>query len=207
MNTLNPPIEDLCNELIKEFDSISLERKELLAQMASFINIEITSGRPIQLLYVCTHNSRRSHFGQIWSQVAATYFGIPVKTFSAGSEVTAFNPNAIQALKTQGFNVESESKEDNPLHLVYFTTEDAIRCFSKCIDDKENPESDFIAVMTCSDADENCPFVPGAIKRFSTTYDDPKLFDGTPLQAEKYIERSRQIGRESLYLYALLKQI
>jgi len=198
-------IKRLCVELVDEFDQIPAERKDLLGQMAAYISGELALNNPVQLTYVCTHNSRRSHFGQIWSQVAAIFFGIPVQTFSAGSEVTAFNPNAIEALRSQGFNIESESAENNPMHLVYVNDDVAIRCFSKEIGHQENPQRDFIAVMTCSEADTNCPFVPGAKKRFSTTYDDPKMYDATPLQAEKYRERSRQIGRESLYMYSLVK--
>ncbi len=56
--------------------------------------------------------------------------------------------------------------------------------------------------MTCSHADENCPFIPGASQRIAVTYDDPKDFDGTPGQDEAYRERTRQIAREMLYLFS-----
>jgi arsenate reductase len=56
--------------------------------------------------------------------------------------------------------------------------------------------------MTCSEAEQNCPFVPGAELRVSTTYEDPKIFDGTKEQDEKYIERSLQIARENLYIFS-----
>jgi protein-tyrosine phosphatase/arsenate reductase len=56
--------------------------------------------------------------------------------------------------------------------------------------------------MTCSDAEENCPFIPGVDLRIGTTYDDPKAFDGTQLQDEKYQERSSQIALECLYVFS-----
>ena len=59
--------------------------------------------------------------------------------------------------------------------------------------------------MTCSDADENCPFIPGAEKRIPLRYDDPKEFDDTPLEAQKYDERSRQIAAEMFYLFSKIK--
>jgi len=55
--------------------------------------------------------------------------------------------------------------------------------------------------MTCSQADEGCPFIAGAEKRIPITYDDPKVFDTTPLQEEKYAERSLQIAAELIYVF------
>ena len=55
--------------------------------------------------------------------------------------------------------------------------------------------------MVCSDADEACPFVPGAELRLSMPYDDPKAFDGTPMEEAKYDERSRQIAREMFFAF------
>lgn len=58
--------------------------------------------------------------------------------------------------------------------------------------------------MTCSDAERNCPFVPGAEKRIAITYDDPKAFDGTESQAAKYVERATQIATELFYVFSQL---
>jgi arsenate reductase len=38
--------------------------------------------------------------------------------------------------------------------------------------------------------------------RLPVTYDDPKNFDDTPQEEEKYRERVRQIGREMLYAFS-----
>ena len=59
--------------------------------------------------------------------------------------------------------------------------------------------------MTCGDAEENCPFIPGVELRIGTTYNDPKEFDGTELQDQKYKERSLQIALETLYFFSLIK--
>jgi hypothetical protein len=48
--------------------------------------------------------------------------------------------------------------------------------------------------------------VPGALKRFATPYEDPKAFDGTPDEARMYDERCRQIARELLYVFSLVKK-
>jgi protein-tyrosine phosphatase/arsenate reductase len=156
-------------------------------------------------MYVCTHNSRRSHFGQIWAAVAASYFGIEnVQTFSGGTEATAFNPNAIGALKETGFEISTEELNENPIYKVAFGTKETLftNCFSKVYDHTFNPSSDFAAIMTCSDVERNCPFIPGVEFRIGTTYLDPKAFDGTPQQAQKYLERSNQIALECLFAFS-----
>lgn len=198
------PIKKYCDTLSKEFKSIPQERKQLLEKISQYIVKKNTLNKPINLIYVCTHNSRRSHFGQIWGQVAASYYNIKnVTTFSGGTEATAFNINAINAAKRVGFDVKPINIEKNSTYHVSFDDKDnPIVCFSKVYDDSKNPQSEFAAIMTCSDAEENCPFIPGVELRIGTTYDDPKAFDNTPLQDAKYDERCRQIALETLYVFS-----
>jgi protein-tyrosine phosphatase/arsenate reductase len=194
-----------CDQLVSKFDTIAAERKELLVKISNYIQSKIANNEPINLVYVCTHNSRRSHFGQVWAAVAANYYAIPnVSTYSGGTEATAFNPNAINALKTAGFEISAYSTDANPTYIVRFGDNESTTCFSKVYDNEVNPKSNFAAIMTCSDAEENCPFIPGVDLRIGTTYDDPKAFDGTTLQDEKYLERSNQIALECLYVFSLI---
>jgi arsenate reductase (thioredoxin) len=198
-------IKQTCDILAAQFDQITDERKKLLQRLAQHIEQLKSTNKPINLVYICTHNSRRSHLGQVWGQVAAEFYGIKnINTFSGGTEATAFNMNAIAALKKNGFEINSDKQSSNPRYTVYFGNNNSTVCFSKVYDHIENPTAHFTAIMTCSDADENCPFIPGVDLRISTTYDDPKAFDNTPLQDEKYLERSHQIGRECLYVFSLV---
>jgi len=200
-----PKIQNHCEKLTTQFHLISKERKELLVKIATFISSKRKENNPVQLLFVCTHNSRRSHFGQVWAAVAARYYKIePVLTFSGGTEATAFNQNAITALDTLGFNISKKTATANPIYKVDFGAENPVICFSKVFDDKANPTTDFASIMTCSDAEKNCPFIPGAKLRIATTYDDPKAFDNTPIVAEKYLERSNQIALEMLFVFSLV---
>lgn len=198
-------ISERCDQLVAAFDLLPAERKQLLQQIATYIEKKRAADLPVNLVYICTHNSRRSHFGQIWAAVAARYYNISgVHSFSGGTEATAFHPNAIQALRNSGFEVTAESAEINPHYTVRFGNDASTTCFSKVYNDPANPETQFAAIMTCSDAEENCPFIPGAELRIGTTYDDPKTFDGTALQDAKYLERSNQIATECLYVFSLL---
>lgn len=200
---MNSQIKELCNELSQQFDLISEERKVILNRLSVYITEQLIAKREVNIVYICTHNSRRSHFGQVWATVAAHYYTVPnVNTFSGGTEATAFNTNAIAALQRDGFVVEQSSEASNPIYAVIFGegTTEKTNCFSKTYDDEANPSGHFAAVMTCSDAEENCPFIPGVDLRIGTTYDDPKAFDNTPFQEAKYTERSHQIALECLFV-------
>ena len=199
---INETLKTLCDELVIQIDRISSERKSILNRLIEYVESERLASRPVQLVYICTHNSRRSHFGQIWSALAAAYFKIDgVQTFSGGTEATAFHPNAIKALCSIGFEIEPMDESSNPKYKVQFGEGLFSICFSKVYDDAVNPKSNFAAIMTCSDAEENCPFIPGVSVRVATTYDDPKSFDGTDLQDQKYLERCKQIGLDCLYVF------
>jgi protein-tyrosine-phosphatase len=206
----NEKITNYCNDLLSRAEQeISEERRLLLIDIAKFLKQEINADNPIELVYLCTHNSRRSHFSQVWGHIGSLLFGFSeIKTFSGGTVATACHPNTIKALRNIGFVVTCENFQDeNPLYKVYYNDHDFIECYSKANTDDVLPQSDFVAVMTCSDADENCPLVPGAKKRFSTTYDDPKEFDGMSNAVDYYEERSLQIAQEALYTFRYLSAL
>ncbi|ABG58786.1 protein-tyrosine-phosphatase [Cytophaga hutchinsonii] len=201
---MSPIIEQYILEAVKSFDTISEERKSVLKKISAYVQKKVSEGKAAELIYICTHNSRRSHLGQIWAKVAATYYGFNnVETYSGGTEATAFNPNAIKAIETIGFTVTNEDGKPNAVYSVQFgDAKIVIECFSKKYDDKANPKQGFCAVMTCTEADGACPYIDGAEVRVSTPYNDPKAFDETPHQDAKYLERSKQIATECLYVFS-----
>lgn len=201
-----PSIKSYLDDLTKEFKSIPDSRKAILNKITQYIAQKQAAERTIELVYICTHNSRRSHFGQVWAHVVASYYRIKnVRTYSGGTEATAFNTNAINALKRIGFIIKPINTEKNTTYHVFHDDNEAPSiCFSKTYDDAENPQKEFAAIMTCTNAEQNCPFIPGVELRIGTTYDDPKAFDNTPLQDAKYDERCKQIALETLYVFANL---
>jgi arsenate reductase len=207
---LNPPLQKYVEARAAEFDRIPQDRKEQLAQIAGYVCNRIKSNQPAQLTFICTHNSRRSHLAQIWAHTAAIHFGLTdVQTFSGGTAATAFNPRAVAALRRAGFEIANPepSATSNPRYQVRCdSAASPLECFSKVYSESPNPERDFCAVMVCSQADEACPLVSGASLRLAIPYDDPKAFDDTPAESEKYDERSQQIAREMLYLFSTAKQ-
>lgn len=183
---------------------LSQERKNILQPLIDYIQGKLGNHQEVHLNFICTHNSRRSQLAQIWAQTAADYFHIPVHCYSGGTEVTAFNPIAVGTIIGAGFEV-SRMGGDNPVYEIHHSPESRpIRAYSKLYDDPENQAAEFAAIMTCSQADENCPFIPGAEQRIAIWYDDPREFDGTPLEKLKYVERSNQIGTEMFYVFSTI---
>ena len=203
---LNKALHDFVSQL--ETDAIPQERKQLLDLLSGYIQEKVDKKESVRLNFICTHNSRRSHLSQVWAQTLAHHFGVRnLSCYSGGTEATALFPMVATTLANTGFEVQMLSEGKNPVYAIKFAeNEHPAICFSKTMDDTFNPTSDFAAIMTCSQADEGCPFVPGAEKRISITYDDPKAFDNTPQQAEKYSERSKQIATEMCYIFSKIKK-
>lgn len=193
--------------LVSEF-KISDERKEVLNSLIEYVQQKVNSQEEIRLNFICTHNSRRSHLAQIWAQTMAFHFRIKnVFCYSGGTEVTEMFPKVAEILSNQGFQIQQLSEGKKPVCAVKYTyNEAAIICFSKTFDDSFNPKSQFAAIMTCSSADEGCPFIAGAEKRISIQYEDPKVFDGTHVMNEKYTERSLEIASEMKYVFSQIKK-
>lgn len=189
-------------------DEINADRKALLNQLAQRIFEQLKVEEPVRMTFICTHNSRRSHFGQVWSQTAAHFVGVNgIETFSGGTEATELNGSAVKALLKAGFQIEKDKVEDNPTYTISLGGEwPELICFSKVYSDPINPDKDYLAIMTCSQADNDCPVVPGAKARFALTYEDPKISDGTLEQESVYDERCQQIATEMCYLFNQVKE-
>lgn len=204
ITSLLPTVRQMSNE----FDLIPQERTKILKQLTQFVQTKIDIGETAYLNFICTHNSRRSHIAQWWAQAAAHYYQISkVECYSGGTEATAFNPRAVKALQDAGFNIIKTKEGDNPIYEVRYSKDVVpVIAFSKKYDDPFNHNHDFAAIMTCSQADENCPLVLGASERIALTYDDPKEFDNSIQEVAKYAERVNQIGREMLYAFSTVKK-
>lgn len=107
--------------LLSDTNQISEERRALLDELAMYISAKLTSQAEVSLVFICTHNSRRSHMAQIWAQAAAYYFGHKgIKTYSGGTQKTSFNYSAIEALKKAGFKIRVVKDGKNPKYRIRF---------------------------------------------------------------------------------------
>ena len=205
---LLPALRPYVEEVAREVHTIPAPRKVVLGEIAAAIVARLEGGDEAHLTFICTHNSRRSHMSQIWLQTAAIYYGFnKVQAWSGGTEVTACNLRTVTAMRRVGFDIQDATKGDNPLYLVrYAEDRPPISAYSKRYDADANPKRDFIALMTCSNADKSCPSVQGAIARFAIHYADPRLCDDTPTEATAYNERCREIAREMFYILSEVRR-
>jgi len=187
---------------------VEANRTKLLKKIALQIASELKENREVNLNYICTHNSRRSQLAQVWSSYATNYFKLPnIQSFSGGTAVTSFHRNTVKTLQEVGFKFQIlEFSHQNPEYLIsYENSLNPILGFSKLYFD-EHIKKPFIAITTCSNADENCPFIADAVQRFHLPFNDPKNFDNTLYKSEKYLETTKQIAGEIHFIFDLIKK-
>ncbi len=199
-----PDLDRYLKARLAESGLIPEDRKKALDQVAAYVDERTRSGGPARLVFICTHNARRSQMAQIWAHTAARFFGLPgVAALSGGTEVTAFDTRAVSAMVRAGFQVDRQGQEDNPVYLIHAGNKlPPVHAFSKTYLDPSFQQHGFCAVLTCSSADRDCPVIPGADRRVLIPYEDPKSADGTDREAEVYDERCREICREIGWLFA-----
>ncbi|KAI9026990.1 arsenate reductase [Hyaloraphidium curvatum] len=214
---------DIFPSLEASLDAIPASRLGALKELASHAASRLSADQPAHLVFISTHNSRRSHIGQVMAAAAAEHAGLAnVRTYSAGTEVTAFNANAVDALRAHGCTIDVCTDQEllssilgspvessgidledptNPVYLVRPRPSSSPSiCFSKTLAHPWLPKSGFAAVMTCTSADAACPVVAGAKVRIALPYEDPKKSDGTGQEANVYGEKCREVGREMLWV-------
>ncbi|PWG04988.1 low molecular weight phosphatase family protein [Polaribacter aquimarinus] len=187
---------------------LSEERYILLQNIASKIRDEYVKNSVVNLNFICTHNSRRSQLGQVWSFFAADYFGLNINSFSGGTEVTAFYRNTVKTLQKTGFSFKiADFSHQNPKYVISFEgSQKSILGFSKRYDHPDN-KNPFIAITTCNNADTNCPFIPEASERFHLPFVDPKFSDGTEQQDEIYLKTNQQIASEIFIIFSEVERL
>jgi arsenate reductase len=107
-----------------------------------------------RVLFLCTHNSARS---QMAEGLLRHLSGDRFEVMSAGTEATHVRPLAIRAMDEIGVDISfQESKSlERYLHETF----------------------DYV-ITVCDDANEACPFFPGASQRLHWSFEDPSRAEG-----------------------------
>jgi protein-tyrosine-phosphatase len=179
---LSPRAREHADYLTTTFDMIDDPHREGARRLGEWIAARYRPGEPLDVIVVCTGNSRRSILG------------------------STINPRTVSALRAIGVGVEKteneaergEPKTANPIYRVFWGEGYEMLEFSKHYSDRSNPQAGFAALMVCSEADAGCPFVKGATLRVSMPYLDPKIYDDGAYETAKYAERRDDIGRTLL---------
>jgi arsenate reductase (thioredoxin) len=106
-------------------------------------------------LFLCTHNSARSQMAEgLLRHLAGDSF----EAHSAGTEATHVRPLAIRAMEEVGVDISGQESKTLERYL----------------------EEPFDYVITvCDDANEACPFFPGAKNRLHWSFEDPSRAEGS----------------------------
>ncbi len=109
----------------------------------------------IRVLFLCTHNSARS---QMAEGLLRDLGGERFEVVSAGTVATVVRPEAIEVMRELGIDISGQaSKSQEPFLGQSF---------------------DFV-ITVCDDANDACPFFPGAKHRLHWSIDDPSKVRGT----------------------------
>lgn len=203
---LFPTLANFCTKAVDGFGEISTERRLQLDALANYVLHSKQNHEAVNLMFICTHNSRRSHMAQLWALAAAQYYEIDgVHSYSGGTEATAYYKSAIASMKSAGIRITKVNEGENPIYETALCENGQVHnMWSKKYDHPSNPTENYAAIMVCTDADQNCPYIPGAT-RLAIPFDDPKAFDGTPSESSKYDERCLQIATEMLHVMNQVK--
>jgi arsenate reductase len=108
-----------------------------------------------RVLFLCTHNSARSQMAEgLLRHLAGDRF----EAMSAGTEATHVRPLAIKAMEEVGIDISGQE--------------------SKTLDRYLLEPFDYV-ITVCDDANEACPFFPGAAERLHWSFEDPSKAEGT----------------------------
>ena len=108
----------------------------------------------MRVLFLCTHNSARSQMAEgLLRDMAGNRFEV----FSAGTEATHVRSEAISAMAEIGVDISAQESETLERYL------------GKPLD---------LVITVCDDANEACPFFPGAKERLHWSFPDPSTVTG-----------------------------
>ena len=126
------------------------------------------------MLFLCTHNSARSQMAEgLLRHLAGDRFEV----MSAGTEATRIRPLAIQAMEEIGVDVSGQE--------------------SKTLDQYLEEPFDYV-ITVCDDANEACPFFPGARNRLHWSFEDPSRAEGSEEERLAVFLRVRDEIREHI---------
>jgi arsenate reductase (thioredoxin) len=122
-----------------------------------------------RVLFLCTHNSARSQMAEGLLRYLA---GDRFEVYSAGTVATSVRPEAVAAMGEIGIDISRQESKTLERYLG--------RPFDRVI-------------TVCDDANEACPFFPGAESRLHWSFRDPSQATGTD---EERLEMFRTVRDE-----------
>ncbi len=128
----------------------------------------MTENKP-RVLFLCTHNSARSQMAEgVLRNLGEDRFEV----HSAGTEATRVRPLAVRAMDEIGIDISGQE--------------------SKTLEQYLGEPFDYV-ITVCDEANEACPFFPGAKNRLHWSFRDPSRATGSD---EERLEVFREVRDE-----------
>jgi len=120
-----------------------------------------------RILFSCTHNSARSQKAEGMLRALA---GDRFEVMSAGTEATLVRPLAIRAMEEIGIDISGQESKTLEVYL--------------------DQPFDYV-ITVCDEANEACPFFPGAKNRLHWSFEDPSKANGSEEERLEVFRRVR----------------
>ena len=127
-----------------------------------------------RVLFLCTHNSARS---QMAEGLLRHLGGDRFEAHSAGTEATHVRPLAIRAMNEVGVDITGQE--------------------SKTLDRYLEEPFDYV-ISVCDEANEACPYFPGARNRLHWCFEDPSGTEGSEEEQLAIFRKVRDEIREHI---------
>ncbi|MDQ3690699.1 MAG: arsenate reductase ArsC [Chloroflexota bacterium] len=132
-----------------------------------------------RVLFVCTHNSARSHMAEAmlnaWGEGR-------FEAFSAGTEAGGIKPETVQVMDEIGISLDGHR--------------------SKTIDEFAGQPFDWF-ITVCDEAQRNCPVLPGVTEVGHWSVEDPSSAQGTQEERLEVFRAVRDRIRNRLRLFII----
>ena len=184
-------MDPVFNKFFSRIDSFNpnQKRKKRLDNIASVINENLNKTRSI--VFLCTHNSRRSQICEVWGKVFAEIYRKKININSAGAFKTVVHSQVYESIVKCGLIVNNKKE-------IFFDKK-KFKLNSKTIDSLTM--KNFIAVMTCSNAEKSCPNDPRSIRNIKMFFNDPRIYDETDKMSREYLNTTIYIAEELNYIF------
>ena len=195
----NEKLDKFCVQSIKESETIPVDRKTMLDQIAK----ELSEKKYI--LFTCQTNSRRTILLQAWAQTSFIYYGLYNKfAFSIGDTVTAVYPEVADILRESGFTCNKLANENSNGYVISISEELPVNIvlskdFLGTIDTAKG-----VVVSICYNGEHSN--IASTLKHINLPYQSPTTFENTPEEKKKYTELNKQIACEMFYVAQKTKE-
>ena len=112
MENMSKTLKEYIKTILKNIDKgVEKNRKDKLVKLAQVIKGNHEQQNIVKVIFICTHNSRRSQFSQVCAYVSSLYFKLDfIKPYSGGTEIETVNLNVINSLINSGLKIEKTHK-------------------------------------------------------------------------------------------------